>query len=135
MKTFALRLVFFMAFTFGLSGCDKTSEEQVRIEGVYKGTFERRGLQDSKKSNVTITFEQETWTGTGDLQKYPALCNGRFLITMNQIKFSNLCSWPGDFDSTYVLSGDYALQFTGGTMILTKRYSSGLTDVYTLTKQ
>ncbi|PST82942.1 hypothetical protein C7T94_09945 [Pedobacter yulinensis] len=119
----------------GLAACDKTAEEQVTLSGTYKGTFERRGLQQTKKAAVSLTFAGNSWEGSTDTPQYPALCNGKFLLTVNQVKFSNACTWPVNLDGSLILSGDYALQFSGEVITLTKVYKSGERDIYSLTKQ
>lgn len=126
MKTFKILFVILILTT----GCDRDpieTDSVSDIRGEYTGTFERNG----EISNVELQFNNRQFTGTSEIQKFPAICKGKFSISGNRFVFSNECPWTAEFDWTLILNGEWIYQLTGDTLILTA--SNG--DKYTLIKQ
>ena len=64
-------------------------------------------------------------------EKFPAICNGNYLISSNTIEFENVCVWTAEFDWTLILGENWNYTKENNILIMTK--SNG--DKYTLTKQ
>ncbi len=101
-------------------GCNKSnnSEESnpVSMEGNYTGTFERNG----NTSNVTLQLLNSEFSGTSDIDGFPAIGNGNYQIATDTISFENLAVWPANIDGTLVLSGSWHYTFVNGTLTMTK---------------
>lgn len=129
------QLFYVLAFllTGLLYGCWDLSQQAsplpvADLNGTYKGTFQR-GSGDI--ANVTLVFNNGSWTGESNIPRYPALCNGIFQINNGgKLLFENRCPWTADFDWTLILNGDFEALASGSTLILRRN-----TDVYRLTKQ
>lgn len=125
MKT---RIIFLLTLVITIFGCNKDDVNvETSIEGNYIGVFER----DGNTSNVELTFNNGTWTGESEAEKFPALCNGTYSTSADSIAIENACVWTADFDWTLILNDDWSYNLNGNTLVLTK--SNG--DKYTLTKQ
>jgi hypothetical protein len=72
-----------------------------------------------------------TFNGQSVVAKFPALCNGTYLIAGYTITFEDKCVWTAEFDWTLVLSGAWNYNLNGNILTLVK--SNG--DKYTLTQQ
>ena len=119
--------------------CEKSQDEKVP-EGVYIGTFQRQlAFGGGDKSNVTISFSSNTWTGSSDIVKYPALCHGTFSVSKQKITFNNECAWTAEFDWSLILGGEYDFVSDGQQLKIIRDYSGpatdAWTDIYILTKQ
>ncbi len=122
-------ITLFLALMLFLS-CHKNDDDAVtphEITGNYIGTF-TRGDHTSK---VTFQLLKFTFKGEGELQKFPALCHGKYSINEQTINFQNLCPWTAEFDSTLILSGTWRYSFNGKTLILNSENG----DQYFLTRQ
>jgi len=125
----------FLVFTLlliSLLGCKKDEQNiTVKPEGVYNGTFKRELVWgESDTANITMTFSANTWTGTSDKIKYPALCKGTYTIVGDTIIFKNECEWTAEFDWSLILSGKYILKSTGNTIEFYRDYRSATSDTY-----
>ncbi len=112
------------------TGCDRDPIETITVadlRGEYTGTFER----DGEVSNVELQFNNRQFTGSSEIQKFPAICKGEFTLKSNVIVFSNICPWTAEFDWTLILNGEWFYHISGNTLILT----SSIGDKYTLTKK
>lgn len=123
-----------------LIGCEKNEETTYLENGNYTGTFQRHGVWFiGDTANITMTFSSNTWTGSGDKIKYPALCNGTYRIEGDTIIFVNDCAWTTEFDWSLILSGKYKLIKNGNNIEFNKDYRSATADtyidIYKLTKQ
>ena len=107
--------------------CNNDDDPHININGTYTGTFERSGVL----SNVELDFAENAFTGSSEVNKYPAICNGNYSKTSNEITFSNLCIWTAEFDWTLILDGNWTFDLNGDNLTLIK--SNG--DKYILTKQ
>lgn len=109
--------------------CNKSEEVLIspNTNGNYIGIFERNGIS----SNVQLNLVNGSFNGQSTIQKYPALCNGTYLISGNSITFDDNCPWTADFDWTLILDGDWNYNMNDNILILIN--SSG--DKYTLTRQ
>jgi len=84
---------FFIIVLICLS-CKKSDNNLLITDGMYKGTFQRFAGDAVWISNVSITFSAGKWTGNSDSAKYPALCNGTYIVNgENNINFK--MSAPG----------------------------------------
>ena len=111
-------------------GCNKDKEVvniETSIDGKYIGIFER----SASISNVELTFNNGTWTGKSQYEKFPALCSGTYSSLGNVMTFENACIWTTEFDATLILAGDWNYTLNGNLLIMTNVYG----DKYTLTKQ
>ncbi len=122
-----LNILFFLLM---FSSCSEDGQlEQKFQEGTFTGTFQR-DLGDSEIANITLTFDGNRWSGTGDYPKYPALCRGTYSIDENKITFQNECAWTAEFDWTLILSGEYNLTKTGSVLEFSRDYRPANSDTY-----
>ncbi|MCW3109174.1 MAG: hypothetical protein JWQ09_3680 [Segetibacter sp.] len=132
MKTIILLFV----FASGMTGCTKSIREKMIPDGKYTGTFERtRGMGSKESGNVSITFSGNSFTGTSEKPKFPAICNGTYSASGNEIHFTNNCVWTADFDWSAILSNDYTLRLNGDSIEIKREYPGQMTDVYKLKKE
>jgi len=125
MKT---KIFFLLTIVLVIIACNKDDESsETNIDGNYIGVFER----DGNTSNVELTFNNGTWTGESETEKFPALCNGTYSTSADSMAIENVCFWTADFDWTLILNDDWSYNLNGNTLVLTK--SNG--DKYTLTKE
>lgn len=115
-----------------LMGCQYDNIPDLNIpDGTYAGTFQRELVWlKSDTAHVTLTFSSNTWHGTSDKVKYPALCNGTYSIDGSKINFNNGCAWTAEFDWSLILSGKYNLIITGNTLEISRDYRSASADTY-----
>jgi hypothetical protein len=109
--------------------CNNNDDEnyQAEINGEYIGFFERNG----NITNVELNFVDGNYSGESGTEKFPAICNGNYLISNNSIEFENVCVWTADFDWTLILGENWNYTIENNILIMTK--SNG--DKYTLTQQ
>ena len=116
--------------------CKKTDNNLLIAEGTYTGTFQRQVADTGIISNVSIAFSAGKWTGQSQLEKYPALCNGSYIVNGEaNIQFKNACSWTTEFDGTLILSGQYHLAITDSSLTIERDYTGNVRDIYELKKQ
>lgn len=114
-----------------LVSCEKNDEPTYLDNGNYTGTFQRELVWgDSDTANIIMTFSSNTWSGSSDRVKYPALCNGTYRIEGDTIIFENLCVWTAEFDASLILSGKYKLIRNGNSIEINKDYRSATADTY-----
>lgn len=93
--------------------CNKDADTKKLPEGTYIGTFQRElDWADNDTANITIIFSSNTWSGSSDKTKYPALCHGSYSINNSTINFINECPWTTEFDWSLILSGKYQLDMS-----------------------
>ena len=112
------------------TGCDRDPFETIstaNLRGEYVGTFERNG----ETANVELQFNNRQYTGSSEVQKFPAICKGEYTLKSNVIVFSNICPWTAEFDWTLILDGEWSYDLSGDTLILIA--ANG--DKYNLTKK
>jgi hypothetical protein len=103
--------------------------------GTYKGQFiSSNPYAKFAPSNITLTFTPDKFSGESDNAKYPAICNGTYKITGQEIEFFNACPWTADFDWTYILNGKFTLT-TDGRQLEMRRSQNGQSDYYKLELQ
>ncbi|MCB9252366.1 MAG: hypothetical protein H6605_07840 [Flavobacteriales bacterium] len=107
-------------------GCKKDPKTGSFKEGTYEGVFERNGEQ----AKVNIVFSKGIFSGKSETIKFPAICEGKYVVEDDKVFFSNGCFWSADFDWTLILTGEWEHKGSGDELILTK--SNG--DVYSLKK-
>ena len=134
------RITLFALLLAMLAACNKsnnTTDTPISTpEGaLYKGTFRRLGTGNEVISAVSLAFTGNGWTGTSQIQKYPALCNGTYRGNEQELVFDNGCAWTAEFDWTLILSGSYRLSADGDSLVLSKTYGAGYSDVYRLKRQ
>jgi len=125
-----------------LINCEKgedSTEFDVVLNGVYTGTFQRKlSWANNKTSNITLTFHFNTWSGSSDITKYPALCKGTYSIEDDSITFMNECAWTAEFDWSLILSGKYKIESHGDRVEFYRDYSSMVgtfKDLYKLSRK
>ncbi|MBX2963166.1 MAG: hypothetical protein KF687_11690 [Cyclobacteriaceae bacterium] len=115
-------------------GCQDDSLKLKEIpDGVYTGTFLRDAvwLDNEPVANITITFSSNKWSGTSDIIKYPALCNGSYSMQEDKVVFQNNCAWTAEFDWSLILSGEYEIKSISDSYIEFHRdYRSSTSDTY-----
>lgn len=125
MKT---KIFFFLTLVIAIIGCNNDNNNiETNLDGNYIGVFERAG----NTSNVELTFSNGTWTGESETEKFPALCNGNYSTSGNEITFENACVWTAEFDWTLILSNEWSYSLNGSILVMTNVNG----DKYTLTKQ
>jgi hypothetical protein len=124
-----IKIFFFLTLLIITVSCNESEEvmNSSNINGNYIGVFERNGIS----SNVQLNLVNGSFNGQSVIQKFPALCNGTYLISGYTITFDNNCAWTADFDWTLILNGEWNYNMNGNILLLTK--SNG--DKYTLTQQ
>ena len=131
-----MRYLFSLAFlAMILISCKKDPDKA--WDGIYQGTFQRQFGVTGTISSVTLTFSSDGFIGQSQFPKYPALCHGTYSLAPNKIIFQNECAWTADFDGSLILSGEYALDVTGDSLIFHKSYNGTIftQDIYKLKKQ
>lgn len=115
-----------------LISCEKEGSIDNRIpDGTYKGTFRREMVwSSSNTANITLTFSSNQWSGSSDIEKYPALCHGTYSINRDTIVFGNECAWTAEFDWSLILTGKYVLKQSENTIEFTRDYRSSTSDTY-----
>jgi hypothetical protein len=137
MKKLSSLLLFMTVFT----GCEFIHSTADKIpNGIYAGTFQRQlAFGGGAIVQVSLNFKSDTWTGSTSNHRYPALCNGTYVIKGQKIIFSDKCVWTADFDWTLILNGEYDFTINGDQLTISRDYSGPTTDAYKdnylLTKQ
>ena len=134
-------ILFFICVLLAFVSCEKEEEIPKQIsEGTYVGTFQRQIVwAESDTANITLTFNDNQWSGSSNFEKYPALCHGTYSLDEDSIIFENECDWTAEFDWSLILAGKYLLTKTENTIEFSKDYLSATSDTYIdkyiLTKQ
>ena len=105
------------------------------LNGTYKGSFKRYHQAGSQEAQVTLEFNYPNWTGTSNIDKYPALNKGKYTYDDYVLNFTNTSAWTADFDWTFILNGAYIEHMEGDSLRITRSYPNGEIDVYRLKKQ
>lgn len=118
------------------TGCTTPDPPVPTLSGTYSGTFQRQDAAgNGPLAQVSLIFAGATWTGTGQVSRYPGLCNGTYEVTgAESITFKNACMWTADFDWTLILSQNYKLAVKGGDVELSRKQGASQ-DIYKLKKQ
>jgi len=126
------KTIFLILALLILISCKKEESTDNRIpDGTYKGTFQRELVRSSgNTANITLTFASNQWSGSSDIEKYPALCHGTYSINRDTIVFGNECAWTAEFDWSLILAGKYALKQSGNTIEFSRDYRSSTSDTY-----
>ena len=130
-----MKYLFFIVVLILISCEDNGIGDGTILSGTYTGKFNRSNMYGKyPQSNVTLTFSESGFSGESDMIKYPAICNGTYTISGNEIDFSNGCFWTAEFDWSYILSGKFEFIVEGNQLEMV-RILNGNTDRYTLTRQ
>ena len=131
MKRFLLAIFLFA----GISACKKQLTDTSDLIGDYKGVFTRSAAAiDYFPAQITLSLKQGTFSGTSNVQNYPAICNGNWKIENSHLKFSNTCSFTANFDWTFILDGEFQFERSGKTLKIWRSYGNGQSDSYLLEK-
>jgi hypothetical protein len=116
-----------------LAACEKNKDQEnaVQLNGSYFGTFSRTGMDTA---NVMFQFQENTFQGSSNKIKYPALCHGSFDLDQRSIYVVDSCSWTADFDWTLILNGSYNISFANDLEVRIWRTNGNVTDEYLLRK-
>lgn len=121
------KVLIFVSILLMLFACNDDAINNHRIDGDYIGTFEKNG----ENSAITLKFDNGTFTGTSEIQKFPAICKGTYVISNNLVNFKNECVWTAEFDWSLILSGEWNYNLEGKDLVLTNSNGS----IYNLTKK
>ena len=127
MKSKILIIVTLLFVLINCSRKDAEVEIPQNTNGNYIGIF----IRNDVSSNVQLNLTSGTFNGQSTTQKFPALCNGTYIITSNTITFEDKCVWTAEFDWTLILNGEWNYIMNGSILTLTK--ANG--DKYVLTQQ
>ena len=117
------------------AACTDT-DTSTRLQGTYEGVFYRvRDNLKGESSNVTLNFSEDRYSGTSSVVKYPAICEGTFVPSSDEILFRNSCMWTAEFDWTLILDGTFKVTRTADEIILSKEIDAANGDYYVLRKQ
>ena len=131
MKVFLYIAILLSVFLFS---CSKECFDK-KIEGDYKGVFYRQVPNSvAMRSNVSLHFAQNKFTGLSDMQKYPAICQGSFFIDKGTLSVSNTCFFTAEFDWSYIFNGNYQYELSDAHLHIWRDYPDGRRDVYLLEK-
>ncbi|WP_241077729.1 hypothetical protein [Flavimarina sp. Hel_I_48] len=122
------KVLFLLLCMATLVGCDSDDDSvNYNLEGNYTGVFER----NDSVSNVQLSLKNATFSGESEVQKFPAICRGAFIVSGSSVTFENVCPWTAEFDWTLILNGSWNIDFEDNNLILTNKFG----DRYLLTKQ
>jgi len=117
------------------TGCDEDNDVTT-LNGTYTGTFRRYvPVEVLPISNVTVFFTSTGFSGYSDLQRYPAVCKGKYVLRRDKIDLENQCAWTAEFDWTYILSGSFDITKVQNKIVMTRRYDENHYDQYILERQ
>jgi len=127
-----------MILSLGLliSSCDKNELEK-DFSANYTGTFIRTNtspIENPATANVTIQFTDTSFSGTSDVNHYPAICSGTFRISQTKLEVVNKCAFTADFDWTYIFKGQYNYELKNDSLLIWREYENGVKDIYKLAK-
>jgi hypothetical protein len=128
----SLAFIFIASLVF--IACKKNDSDDTagrQLDASYFGTFTRTGMETAF---VNLTFANNTFNGTSDHTKYPAICHGSFDLDEHNIYFVDSCSWTADFDWTLILNGVYNISFPSDQEVRIWRTIGNVTDEYLLRK-
>ena len=117
-----------------VSGCDEPEINGVeQLNGKMTGYFIRSSPTTRYRPiSVSFNFTDNTFEGTSELDHFPAICNGTYLLGDNSIELSNSCVWTADFDWTLILQGKWLIYEQDGKIIISRDHGNGLMDRYEL---
>jgi hypothetical protein len=125
MKTRISLFVLFLAF-LSCEEDDLRTNDKLLI-GTYKGEFVRLSpWSKSRPSNVILNFTANSFSGSADQAKYPAICHGSYHIVGDEIEFTNECPWTAEFDWTLILSGKYKIKIDGNKLEMSKEVNGSI---------
>lgn len=117
------------------AGCDKETMTAIP-NGKYIGTFIRT-TPDARfaPSKVTLTIDNNKFSGTSETPRYPAICSGSLKVDGNKLTVNNDCMFTADFDWSYIFQGDYTIELSGNQLKITRSYPNSVYDQYVFEKQ
>lgn len=128
-------LVLIVIVLFACLACEKADTGVSIVRANYTGTFIRTSpTAKFRPADVTVSLTDSTFEGSSSIEKYPAICNGTYSISGDEITFNNECMFTADFDWTYILSGKFKFYYEGEELIITRSYEGSVTDTYRLKK-
>ncbi len=129
-------IALFLILIMTATSCERKEHGCAKLDdGVYTGTFNRSSpIGDYITANISITLEDGTFSGTSDVNHYPAICNGTFAIDEEKIEFEDVCVWTADFDWTLILDGVFDITTEGDEVILSRSYEGDVYDQYRISK-
>lgn len=122
----AIYVVLILA-AISILGCNQEGDTTALLDGNYIGTFQR----GSKSANVTLQFNNGTFSGSTDTSRFPGVCSGTYQVSGDSIRFINECIWTADFDWSLILNDRWGLVRDNELLILTNE----LGDRYQLIAQ
>lgn len=124
-----------LVFVLMVTACEKNTTADSKAEklnGRYTGTFNRSGMDTVE---VILYFDEDnTFKGTGGRLNYPALCNGSYEQSGNNLTVNNGCTWTANFDWTLIFDGNFTINFTSENSVRIWRTNGVITDEYLLSR-
>jgi hypothetical protein len=117
-----------------LASCNKDNDSTSGNQfpgGAYSGTFSRTGMDTAI---VLINFSENRFDGSSNMNKYPAICHGSYVLNESTVQFADSCSWTADFDWTLILNGNYNIEHRDDGYIRIWRTNGTVTDEYIIRK-
>ncbi len=111
-----------------LISCEKADSSSYSLNGRYIGFFSRTGMDTAQ---VSLLFSGDRFEGESDMTNYPAICTGEFELDNNSVNFNDACAWTANFDWSLILSGNYNINVSNGTVRIWKT-SGAVTDEFLL---
>ncbi len=125
MKTKTLILIGLLITAFS---CSNDDNNEVNIDGLYVGTFERNNMI----SNVEINLNSGNFSGDSDRTNFPAIYFGNFSVQKNSLNFDNeQLIITTEFDPNLILDGQWNYEFENNTLTMT----NSIGDIYVLTRE
>ncbi|ALI99716.1 hypothetical protein [Rufibacter tibetensis] len=129
------KLLILLLMFLSFSCFDKEDAPTMLPEGTYTGIFMRSSpTADYTSANVTLTLEGNSFSGTSDTRKYPAIGKGTYKVEGDEITFDDQSFWTAEFDWSLILDGTFSISTANNQVILTKKRGD-MIDVYRLTRQ
>lgn len=119
------RLLFLSLISFSLMSGSCEKEDLSKLKGTYTGTFvytlPESSVAPPPSGIVTVAFDQNTYTSSGNPDRIPAGGSGTFnILNDKQVTFEDKNMWTADFDWGLVLSGTYTYRLSGDSLYLSK---------------
>jgi hypothetical protein len=113
------KIIYILSCIFFITSCEDDTLPQFELKGIYDGIFTVEYSEQQTFSNeVTITFNDSTYSCTSGENHIPAGGSGKFEIHSSTITFHDENGWFANFDWNLILDGEYDLNRDNSTIII-----------------